>query len=282
MNLGRIYELTVVNPVGDVKTITQPITVEFSVIRNTLATTNSIELTVTNLGDGSRNWLFKDRYDTTTYWQMEFKAGYQGKNMYTIFLGNIMEAFSVKDGTEWKTKISGYDGLFGIQNGFMSGSLAAGTPVKDLASAMTSSLPNVKRGLLGAPTLGQTGRAVSFFGATRDLLEEYFPGKYFIDNEKLNIVSDNEIDDSTVINLNSDQLLATPERRDTFLVTKSMFIPQVRLFIIVNLASNYPIYNGQYQVIGLEHSGIISESVNGELTTTLMLNAGAGAFKPIS
>lgn len=282
MNLQRDYKLTIVNPQGESRVITPPITLDFNVNRNTLSSTNEMSLTIMNLNPNTRNWLFKDRYNLTQYWQCKLEAGYKGKNLFTIFLGNIMEAYSTKNGPDWKTIVSGYDGLFGIQNGFMSGSLAAGTPVKTLADQMVNALPNVEKGLMGKPILGQTNRGFSFFGATKDLLDEYFPGQYFIDNEKLNIVSDNEIDNSTVINLNSDQLLQTPLRHDTFLEVKLMFIPQARLFIIANLSSNYPIYNGQYQVIGLNHTGIISESVAGDLITTLQLNAGAGAFQPIT
>ena len=282
MNLGRTYELIIQNPSGEQRIIKPPFTLELEITRNTLASTNETSLTITNLGSNTRNWLFKDRYNLTQYWQMQLRAGYEGNNLFTLFLGNIMEAYSTKSGPDWKTKINAYDGLFGLQNGFVSQSFSSGASKKDLVNSAVSSMPNIAAGLFGQPTLGQNRRGVVAFGATKDFLDEQFPGQYYIDGEKLNILGDNEIDDSTVVVLDSDQLLKTPERRDTFLDIQMMFLPQARIGILTEVRSNYPIYNGQYKCIGLRHSGIISESVNGELTTSLNLYAGAGAFTPVS
>jgi hypothetical protein len=283
VNLGRTYELIIQNPQGEQKIITLPFTLEFDVTRNTLASTNETNLTITNLGVPTRNWLFKDRYNLTQYWQMQLRAGYQGKTQYTLFLGNIMEAYSVKEGPDWKTKINAYDGLFGLQNGFVSQSLAAGSSKQDLTKAVVNSMPNIAEGLFGKPTLGDTTkRGQVVFGFAKDVLDNNFPGAYFIDLEKLNILGDNEIDPSSTIVLDSDQLLTTPQRRETFIDVKTMFIPQAKIGIVATLNSNYPIYNGQYKVIGMKHTGIISDSVGGELTTQFNLYAGAGAFTPVA
>ena len=288
MKLGRNYKLTIQNSQNQQIVIKPPFSIHFECGIDTSTTMNSIKITVWNLGPSTRNLLFKDKYDFTQ-WELKLQAGY-GNAIFDIFLGNLYEAFSYKQGTDWHTELTGHDGIFAMQNGFVAQSVAPNTDPRDLLKQVTASLPNMAVGLFGTPASGQLSvdaeganlRGKVVFGTARDVLIQETNNKFHVYNGKLNILSDQDIDPSSVLNLDPDQLFTTPKRRDTFLDVDVLFLPQAKLNILAVLSSLYPIYNGSYKIMGYRHDVTISESVDGPATTSLSLYAGAGAFTPIT
>jgi hypothetical protein len=287
MKLGRNYRLTIQNPQNQQFIIKPPFSMQFSCGIDTSTTMNSIELTIWNLGPATRNSLFKDKYDFSQ-WEFKLEAGY-GDALYEVFLGNLYEAYSYKEGVDWKTQLTGHDGIFAMQNGFVAQSVAPNTDPKNLLSQIQASMPNIAKGLFGTPASGVLSvdaeganlRGKVIFGTARDVLIQETNGKFHIYNGKLNVLSDQDIDPSTQLVLDANQLFTTPRRRDTFLDVSILFLPQARLNIIAVLQSLFEIYNGAYKIMGYHHNVMISESVDGPAETTLNLYAGAGAFTPV-
>lgn len=275
---GRTYEIIIQNPQGDQILISPPFTAEFRVVRNTLASANTCDLTIVNLSRATRERLFKDRYSITEYWQMRIRAGYE--RLETVFLGNIYEAFSFKQNTEWMTKLTGFDGMYGIQNGFTARTIQGGTEKESIVTDLISDIPNVVAGVLGSPAQGSSGRGKVLFGQSSKVLSEEVDGQYFIDNETVNVMSRDEIDSRQVVVV--DRLYQTPRRSEATIEAETIFLPGAKIGTYAELRSVEEIYNGQYKIQGFTHSVKISQADSGSATTTLNLYKGAEGLQEVA
>ena len=278
---GRTYRLDVFTPNGKRITIEPPITVRFSLTKNTLSSANQISIEVINLAPQTRNQIYKDRFTINTYWQVKLQAGYNNR-LHQIFTGNIYEAYSVKEGTEWKTVIDCFDGLQGIQNGFTSLTVEKNTPKQNIIKKVINNMPNLLEGFLGNPAQGSSPRGKSLIGQSSDILTQETEGKYFIDSEMVHVLDDDEVLPGDVIRLDPDDLLTTPRRREAFLDMQVLFQPQVQLGRIYEIESLETRYNGQYKTIGFTHNVEISGASSGSAITTLSLYYGANGLQEVT
>ena len=277
----RNFAIFIQTPDMDVLEIRPPFTVQFDVTRNTLASANTCNLTINNLSKNIRNRIYKDRYNTTAYWQVIIQAGY--KNLYTVFQGNILQSMSFKQDTEWITQIECYDGLYGMQNGVVSETVSAGTKNKKILDTIISSMPNMAKGLFGSFGEESSGdRGQVLMGGSYGVLNEYTGGKVFVDNETVNVMDDDEVLSDRVAVLDKNQLFSSPKRQDTNLEVDILFAPELSVGSYCELRSLDEIYDGQYKVLGFKHSVVISSSQAGEAKTSLTLYAGAKAFQEVS
>lgn len=279
MKFGRNYQIQITTPLGFIISIGPPISVEFILTRNTLASANSCLLTIYNLGETKRRQVFKDRYTITDYWKMEIFAGY-GTVLPTVFRGNILEASSSKTNTEWITTIEAFDGLFGIQNGFSAISVPANTPHTATIASILPDMQNIIVGLLGTPAQGSDQRGSAHIGNTFDTISEITEGSAFIDNETLNVLAEDEYLPIPPITLKSQDLLSTPKRRDTFIDAEFLFTPEVRIGQLAILTSKEAVFNGRYKILGFTHTVQILGSQGGLSKTLINLDAGAVALRP--
>ena len=281
MKVGRNYKLSIVNPQNEQLDITPPFTLHFTVDMNNLATANTGELEIYNLGPANRNRIFKDRFDSSLAWRIQLWAGYADQ-LFLVLSGNIREAYSYKQGPNWITKILAFDGADAFQNGFVSATYSAGTPKKDFIRKTIETLPGIQTGFLGSSAQGEGPRARSVFGPTREVLMKETQGNFFIDNGVLHVSTDFEYDGSETLDIDATQLLQTPQRRDSSLDVSILFYPQARVNVAAKLASRYPIYNGMYKICAIHHDVIISESENGKAETNLGLLLLGKSFKALA
>jgi len=275
---GRTYSLDVFNPAGKQITIKPPFTIKFVVNRNVLSSANRASIELINLGPATRNQIYKDRFSITDYWQVQLQAGYNNR-LHEIFTGNIHEAFSVKENTEWKTSLDCFDGMNAIQNGFTSSTVEKNTPKENIIRQVANDMQNLVVGVLGSPVEGESPRGKSLIGQSSDVLTQLVDGQWFIDKEKLNILSSSEVLPGAVIKLDPDDLLSTPRRRETFLDVETLFEPQVQVGRVYEIESLEPRYNGQYKIVGFNHNVEISGASSGSATTTLSLYFGADGLQ---
>lgn len=273
----RTYNIKILTPEGDLIEIAPPFSGKFSIVRNTLASANKCSLEIKGLGFSTRSKLFKDRYTITEYWQIIITAGYD--QISTVFQGNILESFHYKQGSDWITKIEAFDGLFGIQNGFSSFSVTKDTEKKNIVEQILSNIPNVLKGALGSPTEGQSPRGQVVMGQSTDMLDIQTDGQYFIDNEIINIVSNEEYIGDNILELDSNILFSSPRRRETFIDCETLFFAEAEIGLLVNLNSLIPEYNGQYKLMGFRHEADIARDKAGKARSILNLYAGAGALR---
>ena len=284
MSVGKVdrnYRLDIFTPDGVQITIAPPFSIKFSVTRNTLASANKGRITLYNLGPGTRNSIFKDRFTITEYWRAQLFAGY-GNRLHNVFTGNILEAWSNKELTEWITQIDAFDGLDAIQNGFTAQTVAAGTPRINVIQSIIDDMPNVLAGAFGSPANGEAVRGEVLLGQATDMLSEQTNGQYFIDLETVNILSNDEVIRGQVIVLDESLLLSTPRRREAFLDVSTLFEPQIQVGQIYEIRSLESIYNGQYRVVGFTHDVTISQATSGEARTDIQLYFGAEGLREVS
>ena len=94
----------------------------------------------------------------------------------------------------------------------------------------------------------------------------------------MNILQNNEVlSDVSIPKITSTSgLLGTPRRRDAQLEIDLIFEPKMVVGQLVEVeSSTASVFNGQFKVIGIHHSGTISGAVASEVKTTLNLFIGA-------
>ena len=245
--------------------IENPFTCQFNIHRNTSSNLNDGTFLVYNLAEKTRNRIFQDAFNVSKYNRVTFDAGY-GDQLFNCFTGNLFYSKSTSSGADIITEIHARDGGFDTANAMTHRTMAAGTKMTDLAKTMISDFPNLKAGAIG--NLEDTfKRPVAVSGNTFKEMIKYLEKDIYIDNEKVNILLKNEVLDTGDVPLfnASTGLLDTPTREDARLVVKVLFSPNVLMGQAVEIeARSMKNYNGQYKVVGVTHSGTISDAVGGD------------------
>jgi len=291
LKFGRTYTLTVQGADGEFHTFQNPLTIDFSILRNTLASASTANIKIMNLGAVTRNLIYKDRFDTLEYRKVELHAGY-GRQQSMIFSGNIKEAKSYREegATETVTEIDAYDGGFAMVNNYASRSYAAGTPRAQVINGLVSDMgPTLAPGAVSV-LAGTYPRGKSIMGPTWQQLVTESGQRAFIDNGRIYVLDDDEaiVGDAFLITAETG-LLGSPKRSGTFVTCEILFEPRLVIGQRVELISRFnSILSGFYKVMGIQHAGTISDAVNGKLKTivslwvgtkTLRLLQGQGAFQ---
>lgn len=290
----RNYRLTVQSngddPVDVV--IEYPMTLDFTIQRGCMASLNSASLIIYNLSESTRKQIFQDRfgyYDGVSgklaYRRVTLEAGY-GDDLAIVFQGNLFQAGSVRRGSDILTVIDARDGGFDTTTVKTFQTYAGGTTVKDLIESLIGGFPNLSLGAIG-DYQDTFKRPVAIDGNNWDAIQLYTNNTAYIDLEKVYSLNNNEVVDGVIQQINADTgLLETPRRDDAYLTVTTLFEPGIAMGQWIELASVVmPIYNGKYKVIGVNHRGTISGSVNGQCQSVfgLLLDGQLfGKFKTVS
>lgn len=259
--------------------ITMPLTISFHIKRDVNASANTATITVLNLSEDTRRKIFLDNYQTMYYKRVELRAGYSlGKEtLPLIFKGNIQKAFSQRNGVNYETTIDALDGGFAYANSYSSRQFAKGTTDKQALKTLAADLPHIELGKIGNFNYTLT-RGNSIDGPTLQYFNTISEGHYFIDLEKIHCLLDDEGFSGNIKVINADcGLLGSPLRQESFLTFEMIFEPRLQVGQFVELQSQTERgFNGTYQVLGIEHSGIISDAQSGTCKTRVSLNYIAG------
>ena len=99
---NRQWQLKLETAEEEVVTLTSPLTVEFNIVRNTLASANTASFSVKNLSKETRDKIYKDLYDVETFRAIQFLAGYDDLNPQAnfpmLFNGTIKQAYNNRKG----------------------------------------------------------------------------------------------------------------------------------------------------------------------------------------
>lgn len=278
---GRSYRL-VIDPKdgGDEIVISLPLTINFTVQRDTQASLNHLDIDIYNLSESVRNRIFQDRFvrnDRT----ITLEAGYDSLSQ--IYKGNIFYAHSWRNGTNIITSISSLDGSFDVGQKMTFQTLSAGSTIKEvleyLVGDLTKNSNTLTRGAIGDfPDVLQ--RPVVLNGNTYDLIKKYSQGQVFIDMGRVYVLKNNEVIPGDLPLISPETgLLDTPKRDAAYLTVNTLFEPRVTTGQEVQLQSSIlPVYNGQYKVLGVNHSGMISAAVGGQCHSIFKLLTGSEIF----
>lgn len=260
--------------------ITMPFTIDFDINRNIMAGANTSRVTIYNLNQDTREKIYKDQYRTAEYKGIIIRAGYGMENnpklLPIIFKGNLKQAYSQRQGTEYKTEIEAYDGGFAYVNGSQSTNFIKGSKRNDVIDTLIQGLPHINKGAIGDfnDTLV---RGNSLTGSVIDNLQAITNGNFFIDNEKAYCLKPDEYIEGDILVIKADTgLLSSPLRSETYLKIRILFEPRIRLGQLIDLQSvTNSEFNGLYKVMGFRHHGTISQAKGGDCETELTLWYGA-------
>lgn len=255
--------------------ITMPLTISFHIKRSINSSCNTGTITVLNLSEDSRRKIYLDNYKTMYYKGVELRAGY-GNDLTTlplIFKGNIQTAFSKRNGVDYETTIEALDGGFAYVNARSSRQFAEGTTDKQALKALAADLPHIQIGKIGNFNLSSP-RGNTVDGPTLDYFGAFSEKNFFIDLEKINCLLPNEGFEGNIKVIDADcGLLGSPLRQEAFLTFEMIFEPRLQIGQFVELnPKTETIYKGIYKVVGIEHSGIISDAQSGNCKTKVSLN----------
>lgn len=247
----RDYELTI--GIGSQALIIKPpFRVAFSADKSDDPTLNKLTLKIYNLSQAKRLRLVRDE-DGSDYFPLELKVGYQSK-LETIFRGSINTAGSTREGAEFITSIECLDGGNDFLRGFVSTTVMTKAAAFD---AILQTMPNTARGKIGTATEIIRPKVLvgNSIAVTQEMLDP--DQKWFIDDERLNILKPNEIVSSFAPVISAETgLLNTPEADKTVVTLNTMMNPAVKvggLFRLISVTA--PHLNGIYKASAITYSG---------------------------
>lgn len=278
---NRTYDLTIQKRDGTVLRLERPFTVEFDIHRNSYSSANTCSLRIYNLAPLTRDVL---RYDWTDFGDLRkvsFAAGY-GKNLSLAFVGNMTQAWSVREGTNVITQIECFDSGFAYTNAVASQLFPSGTANNTILGALIGSLPGVAVGAIGPSFGGSITRGLPVTGGTVERLNELANGGFFIDSGTGHCLADSECLQTPVPLINAKTgLIGTPLLENRYIHVEMLFEPGLQVAQVVELESQVSSrFNGEHKILALKHRGVISDAVSGTATTVLTLLP--GVFSPVA
>lgn len=292
MKFSPIYSLSIeINPdqkTGQAQsnlTIELPFTVDFSIQRNMLAASQTGTFRIYNLGDKTRNLIYKDRYAFNDFRAIQFRAGYDDIGKPMIFNGTVYQAYSFRDGVNMITVIEAYDGGYAMTNGNSLITIGSGVTFKEILSKLNNDLPLVAKNPIIGDFPNVTKRGSVYAGNTWNYIVQTSNGLATIDNGQLKVLNPNEAFDGELPVITSESgLLGSPKRALTQIECEILFEPRLTVGQIVQLTSSTnELFNGLYKVNGFTHNGTISPAVAGSpRITNVSLWKGEEALKIVA
>lgn len=294
--LGRKYRLTVQdiddnrNPVGSAIVIEDPFTLKFSINRGIFNEVNQGDFEIYNLSPDTYKRMFYD-YFTINKQLGEFsgefgstwnnrtvilEAGYNGMEMSTIFVGDMWSCYTERRGTNVITKIHAIIGLRALNQ--TSDITLKGVRRNDILVAIAKDM-GLKLNIYSGSN-DKFGRPVVINGNSMAGLNTYAKGSAYIDNNEIKVLDLTDATEGQIPLINDESgLLGVPQRENGLLTLEMIFEPRIVVGQIIEVNSRIlPMYNGQYKIFGLKHSGTISQSESGSVITELQMLVGSQVY----
>jgi hypothetical protein len=213
---------------------------------------NKLTLKIYNLIESKRLELLKDPEDPQ-YIPFIFKAGYEG-SLLNLFKGNIHTARTERSGTDFITTIEVLDGGYDTLNSFTSTTV---TSNETAINSLLNDMPHTSRGRI--TSLPALIRPKVLVGNSTRLIEDHLQDgeSFFIDDERLYILRDNEVVGSFIPVVSPETgLINTPERSMKQITFETMLNPSIKIGNLVDLkSSTAPHLNGKYKVESISYKG---------------------------
>lgn len=264
-------------------TIPENCTIEFDVTRKSLASGQTANFKIYNLGEKTRDAIFADLLEVNLRRALQFRAGYEGEDLPLIFNGFIYQAFSYRSGVNFITEVQGYDGGQLTAKAFSAVTFDSNMSVRDMIYKLAQQIPNTTGSPVVGDFPGSSKRPTTFLGNTWQAITTLANGLGFIDNGQVKVIQPWEVLNSRVLTIKSDSgLLGTPRRTNTSVEFDMLFEPRLTVGQLLNLESRtFKAVNGPYKVMGFTHRGTISPAVSGDCRTSVFLYRGTLALKTV-
>lgn len=233
-------------------TVSPPFHITFSADKSDKADLNKMTLKIYGLNPDKRRRLIRDD-DEKTHFPIQLDAGYVG-GIETVFRGSIDTAASAREGADFVTTISALDGGNDFLRGFVS---AAVTSKSAAIDAILGTMPNTSKGKIGK--MGALNRPKILVGNSTAVASEMLDAdqRWFIDDERLNILGADEVVSSFVPVVSAETgLMNTPESKKKELTLSTWLNTAIKvggLFRLISVTA--PHLDGVYKVGVLSYSG---------------------------
>jgi hypothetical protein len=284
---NRQFVLLIQDDTGQYKEIKSPLTCEFTITRNNLASTNEAHFVIYNLKESTRNAIYKYANDTWNVRNILFFAGYSEMNLGLLprcFKGQVLSCFSYREGSDFRTEIEAKEMWPGLTLDQIAVKIPAGTVKTYMINAVARQIPDV-----GAVTVSQTGfldvvkKTMSLVGSPFEILKTLTNNNVYVDSGNIYAMKPKEIikgDIDVIDALSKNGLLGSPKKFAERVVVDMLFEPRIKPAQLITFSSDQlvklesktvDLFNGTYKLTGFIHSGIISGAVNGDCRTTMTL-----------
>jgi hypothetical protein len=249
---GRDYELRAQILGGEV-IVRPPMRIAFQGDKSIAGGLNKIQIKIYNLAEKKRLALVKDSEDSSVRIPLQLSVGYQG-NRELIFKGTVHTGSNSRQGADMITTLDGLDGGFDFLNSYTSRTVEGGRRAIDTC---LKDMPNTQVGkITKRPTLT---RPKVLVGNSAKLIEDTIGDgeTWFIDDEQLFIMKDNEVVSRFIPVVSAETgLLNTPEREQKKVTFRTLMNPAVKIGRRVNLlSSTAPHLNGVYKIETISYQG---------------------------
>lgn len=295
IKLGRNYELRVQGQFQSFLVFNYPLTVKFNIQRNNLVSVNTGTFELINLNINSRSSIRKDEWNIKYDKSVVFYAGY-GDDISALslcFSGKVQHAFSVRQGVDFVTTITGFDDPVAVKQTYFENKYRAGESYLKLMEDIVAQFkingisrgaiskriyyPATKTAILMADKKFVKDKTIQ--GPAMNVIGEYFGPKAYIDNGTINFLNEDEYARASLRTISSETgLLGTPRQSNQVVYVDIMFEPGISCGQLINVLSTEnapnlknPNFNGLYRVMGITHKGTISGAMGGEAVTSLAL-----------
>lgn len=250
---NRDYELTVQVASGRSVTVTPPMRIAFSADKSVSGGLNKLTARVYNLKQSNRLALVKDAEDRKRI-PISLSVGYQG-SMQLLFKGTVHKGSNFREGADMVTEMECLDGGHAMLTGFTSETVRGKSQAVE---AIRKNLPEIGRGKITgmAPLI----RPRVLVGASTKLIDELLDEDdqtWYIDDEKLYIIRDDEVVSSFIPVVNAATgLLNTPTREQSKVTFDTLLNPALKIGGLCSLVSaSAPHLNGVYKIESMGYNG---------------------------
>lgn len=289
---GRIYDLRVTTKGGKNIAVTLPFAVDIDITKSTQPTANCLQLRIYSLPKTIRDQLRFDISSISDRQELALRAGYKSlhKNLNDlplIFMGSIKYAYSEKvNNVDWVSIIECYDGGFSISNSRINDSFKRNENYRYCMDKVFAKLEGVRKGRISKKLISEDEKILreqSVKAKVFDYLNENLGNKWFIDNQIVNVLDDDECLDGVFKVVSPETgLISTPRRSETFIDFDMIFEPRLLLGQLINLRSvTDPAFNGTYKLITIKHRGTISDVNASQLITSCRVFKGTGKLEVV-
>lgn len=251
LRFNRDYEL-VIGLENQAVIVRPPLRIAFDAQKAINGGLNKLTIKIYNLKESNRAKLAKDR-DEVKVIPLTLSVGYV-ESKETIFKGTVQLGENSRSGVDYISTLECYDGGYDFINSFTSATVKG----KDSAiSQILSDMPNTGRGKITAQN--KLVRPKVLVGNSAKLIDQQLNvgETWYIEDEKLYILKDNEVVSSFIPVVNSETgLRNTPKRQNQKISFETLMNPTVKIGGLVKLESvTAPHLNGIYKVESLGYKG---------------------------
>ena len=286
-----------------------PISMDFEIRRNNLATANTCKITLYNLSKSTRDLFYRDPLDIGKPYKpeehgfikiteedkaeqkdvsklrnwIEIWAGYESTGTeYLVFSGAVLSAYSYRDNVDYKTEISAYATNLKDPQTYICYTAKAGTTIGQAIKNIALQLTGVTESNIDEEILSKKfTEDTILMGTAEEILKDQLGFKPYIDAGCLNICKDDcaIVRDPVVIGSGSG-LLTSPRRTQNGVKISMLFEPALRVGQLVKLgATMETTYNDvNFVVSGFTHRGSISPVRDSQTVSEVELFKGVGGY----